>query len=165
MCPWRRLQVPRPRSQALLWNRNPLDSPGLAPSRLKWKALLWERDRQPTVQGSPMGEGSTLPHEYKKVRQKFGATRPHRIQMLFLLHRERILRQPTRSLWTVPRTLMRFLSSRTVPSFLHTAVRNSTWRFVLSIKLLRAQRHAGPNGGFYHDNDNCRNDPVVAFKL
>ena len=31
------------------------------------------------------------------------------------------------------------------------------------IKLLRSQRHGGPHGGFYHDN--CRNDPVVAFKL
>ena len=31
------------------------------------------------------------------------------------------------------------------------------------IKLLRLQRHGGPHGGFYHDN--CRDDPVVAFKL
>ena len=31
------------------------------------------------------------------------------------------------------------------------------------IKLLRSQKHGGPHGGFYHDN--CRNDPVTAFKL
>ena len=31
------------------------------------------------------------------------------------------------------------------------------------IKLLRLQRHGGPHVGFYHDN--CRDDPVVAFKL
>ena len=31
------------------------------------------------------------------------------------------------------------------------------------IKLLRLQRHGGPHDGFYHDN--CRDDPVVAFKL
>ena len=31
------------------------------------------------------------------------------------------------------------------------------------IKLLRSQRHGGPHGGFYHDN--CRDDPVVSFKL
>ena len=31
------------------------------------------------------------------------------------------------------------------------------------IKLLRAQKHGGPRAGFYHDN--CRNDPVVSFKL
>ena len=31
------------------------------------------------------------------------------------------------------------------------------------IKLLSTQRHGGPHGGFYHDN--CRNDPVTAFKL
>ena len=31
------------------------------------------------------------------------------------------------------------------------------------IRLLRAQKHAGPHGGFYHDH--CRNDPITAFKL
>ena len=31
------------------------------------------------------------------------------------------------------------------------------------IRLLRAQKHGGPHGGFYHDH--CRNDPITAFKL
>ena len=31
------------------------------------------------------------------------------------------------------------------------------------IKLLRSQRHGGPNGGFYHND--CRNNPVISFKL
>ena len=31
------------------------------------------------------------------------------------------------------------------------------------IRLLRAQKHGGPHGGFYHDH--CRNDPIIAFKL
>ena len=51
-------------------------------------------------------------------------------------------------------------SSRTVQSFLRS--QKLDMEALSPIKLVRAQKHAGAHGGFYHDN--CRDDPLVAFK-
>ena len=171
------MHAPRPRSLVFPLNR-----------MFRWKALLWKSGppkpstRQPTVEGSPIGEESTPPPQMEptteeaeqKVRQGvWGDTTTTVLPEAYELLEEEPMADSTPGRLD-PQPTNEELVDRVKASDEATLIENSpefcsrrSQKLDLEtkspIKLLRSQRHGGPYGGFYHDN--CRDDPVVSFKL